>query len=87
MFEHAIAQSSWTRPAVASLLSGLHPPSHGILSIGDRLGPQVPLLPETLRDAGYEIAAFVTNANVSPPFGFTRGFTTFRRSTRMCSSE
>jgi len=78
VFEGAVAQSSWTRPSVASLLSGLHPPSHGVLSITDRLGPHVPLLPEILRDAGYDTAAFVTNANVSPPFGLQRGFATFR---------
>lgn len=78
VFDRAVAQSSWTRPSIASVLTGLHPPSHGVLSLTDRLGPQARLLSETLRDAGYDTAAFVTNANVSPPFGFTRGFTTYR---------
>jgi choline-sulfatase len=78
VFESTVAQSSWTRPSVVSMLTGLHPSSHGVLSLGDRLGPQVPLLPEILRDAGYDTAAFVTNVNVSSPFGLQRGFTTFR---------
>src|SRR5262249_22756185 len=38
------------------------------------------------REAGYDTAAFVTNANVSQPFGFTRGFTTFQYLTEDPSS-
>ena len=37
----------------------------------------VPLLAEFFADADYETAAFVTNVNVSEPFGFARGFEEF----------
>src|SRR5262249_3332575 len=31
VFEHAVAQSSWTMPSVATLFTGLHPRSHGVV--------------------------------------------------------
>src|SRR2546430_5626984 len=37
VFENAIAQSSWTLASVASILSGLHPRSHGAIS-GEPVG-------------------------------------------------
>lgn len=30
LFRHAVAQSSWTMPSVATLFTGLHPRSHGV---------------------------------------------------------
>jgi len=31
VFEHVVAQSSWTMPSVATLFTGLHPRSHGVV--------------------------------------------------------
>jgi len=69
-----VAQSSWTRPATASILTGLQPVRHGATSVERGLAPDVKTLAETLRDAGYETVAFVTNVNVGAGFGFDRGF-------------
>jgi arylsulfatase A-like enzyme len=77
VFERAMAQSSWTRPSVASVLTGLHPFAHGAVAIGDRVGAHARLLPEVFAAHGYETKALVTNANVSEPFGFARGFARF----------
>jgi arylsulfatase A-like enzyme len=33
VFEETIAQSAWTLPSVASILTGLHPRSHGVLGV------------------------------------------------------
>jgi len=56
----------WTYPSVTSLFSGLYPQQHG--ADADQAGKllttiadDVPLLPRTLRAAGYHTAAFVTN--------------------------
>jgi arylsulfatase A-like enzyme len=38
LFEHAIAQSTWTMPSVASLLTGLYPRSHGALGSREAIG-------------------------------------------------
>ncbi len=35
VFEQAIAQSAWTLPSVASIFTGLHPRSHGVVGISD----------------------------------------------------
>ncbi|HMB51775.1 MAG TPA: sulfatase, partial [Thermoanaerobaculia bacterium] len=74
LFERAVAQSSWTRPAVATMLTGLHPQSHGTNGRLDALPEALPILPELLRDAGYATAGFFTNGNAGPSFGFARGF-------------
>ncbi len=76
-FETAYSPTSWTRPAVASLLTGVTPPRHGAISRPDRLDPEARLLPEHLRAAGYHSAAFVSNPNVLPVWGFAKGFDDF----------
>ncbi|MCD4748321.1 MAG: sulfatase-like hydrolase/transferase [Thermoanaerobaculales bacterium] len=48
VFENAFAQSSWTRPAVASLLTGIYPQVHGVHGGLDVLSPDLPYLPEIL---------------------------------------
>ncbi len=77
LFERALAQSSWTRPATASILTGFHPRAHTANEREDALPAAVPTLAEELADIGYETAGLVVNANVSAPFGFDRGFETF----------
>lgn len=77
LFEEALAQSSWTRSSVASLLTGRLPTSHGVEGRGDALSPEATTLAEVLRKAGYATAAFVTNGNAGEPFGFAQGFDTF----------
>jgi arylsulfatase A-like enzyme len=65
-FEEMRAVAPWTYPSVISLFSGLYPRQHGagapptgrLLSI---FSEAVPLLPRTLRTAGYYTAGFVTN--------------------------
>jgi arylsulfatase A-like enzyme len=74
LFEHVVAQSSWTRPAAASILTGRYPEEHGATSLMDGIRPDVPTAAELLKRAGYVTAAFVTNLNVAGRFGFGRGF-------------
>ncbi len=74
LFDNAIANSAWTRSAVASVFTGLYPRSHGVLGRDDALPPDATTLAGLLRDAGYNTAAVATNGNVSPPFGFDTGF-------------
>lgn len=77
-FERALAQSSWTRPAVASLFTGLDPRSHGVVRPDSVLSEGIPALAGLLRDAGYATHAVVTNGNLAPAFGFGRGFDEYR---------
>jgi len=72
-----LSTSSWTKPATASLLTGLHPLRHQTFARRDRLPPQAVVLAERLRQGGYRTIAASANGWVSPAFGFDRGFDTF----------
>ena len=74
VFDEAIANSAWTRSAVASLFTGLAPRSHGVLGRDDALPADATTLAGLLRDAGYTTAAVATNGNISPGYGFDLGF-------------
>jgi choline-sulfatase len=78
LFRHAVAQSSWTRPSVASILTGLLPRTHGVHRRPDALSQEAVTLAERLRDRGFRTAAFVTNGNVHRSFGFGQGFEEYR---------
>jgi arylsulfatase A-like enzyme len=71
------AASSWTRPAVATLLTGLAPPRHGAFGRWDRFVAELPYLPVILEKAGWRTAAVVGNGNVGNVFGFGRGYAEF----------
>ena len=77
LFEHAVAQSSWTRPATASILTGLYPHNHGARTRNQELGAEVPYLPEILSSLGYRALGVSTNGNAGIDFGFRRGFNHF----------
>jgi arylsulfatase A-like enzyme len=95
LFERVVAQSSWTRPAVASILTGLDAHAHRVMGLRQSLPAGVPTLAEILAARGYATAAWITNVNVSAPFGFGRGFASFeylaedvgRESTHVLSDE
>ncbi|MBC8405256.1 MAG: sulfatase-like hydrolase/transferase [Planctomycetes bacterium] len=77
LFRNAYAQAPWTRPSVASLMSGLYPQSHGVATPFDRLSTKLPTMPVMLDERGYQCAAFSANPQVSPTFGFDNGFDYF----------
>ncbi len=76
-FTQAISQSSWTRPAVASLLTGVYPPVHQARDRGDKVRSDLPTLAGALRDAGYETQAIMSNPTCLPTWGFGKGFSRF----------
>ncbi len=80
VFERAISQSAWTRPAHASMLTGLYPSEHGIIAMSERrrLHPGLPTLAGALGRAGYRTAAFTGGANMAAEFGFDGGFDVYR---------
>jgi arylsulfatase len=59
LFEQAMAQCSFTPPAMASLLTGRYVPSHGLLGWESRLAAAETTLAEVLQSAGYRTATFV----------------------------
>ena len=74
IFEAAYSSSSWSRPAMASMLSGLYPWHHGVLGLDDGLPSSVPNLARSFSAHGYTSALITANPNVGPLFGFDEGF-------------
>jgi arylsulfatase A-like enzyme len=83
LFAEAIAQSSWTKPSVASILTSLYPAAHqalagrGIdegtpLSI-DSLNDELLTLPEALGSLGFRTGCIQTNPNIKREYGFGQG--------------
>ncbi len=55
VFTNAYSTSAWTAPGLVSILTGLHPPAHGINN-RDRMGsPELVTLPKIMRDRGYSV--------------------------------
>lgn len=81
-FTNAVSTSSWTQPAVVSLLTGLLPGSHGLdsdeaLKAGEPprvLAPGVTTLAEAFAAAGYATAAITTNVFLNSVFQVDQGF-------------
>ena len=78
VFENAFANSSWTRPSIATILTSLYPASHSVMHKTDLLPDAVETLAEVMRAGGYPTAGFVTNINVAPSFNFEQGFDSYR---------
>jgi choline-sulfatase len=80
LFTHAQSQSSWTLPAVASILTGLTPRQHGAVRTGATtcgLAPGLPTLQGMLHARGWETGGFFNVLFLSEDFGFHRGFDHF----------
>lgn len=77
VFDDALAHTSWTRPATASVFTGLPARQHGVNGRTSVLPRQAVTLAERLRGAGYRTAAFVQNAHITRDFGFDQGFSRF----------
>jgi arylsulfatase A-like enzyme len=84
-FTAAFAPAPWTKPAIASLFTGLRPAAHGVVSHpglrgrggvleSDVLAPGHLTLAEALAMAGYRTAAFVSNPWLGRELGFGQGF-------------
>ena len=88
LFENVIAQSNWTKPALASILTSLYPFVHKTdaqgetgdrvdVDVRDRshvLDPRFRTMAEDFRDGGYATAGFSNGGYAHSFFGFGRGF-------------
>jgi len=81
-FTRATAQENWTKPSVATLLTGLYPSSHTAQSERAVLPPEARLLSEYLHEQGFTTACFIANGYVSDTFGFRRGWDVYRNYVR-----
>jgi arylsulfatase A-like enzyme len=74
VFRHAYAQSSWTNPSVASLITSRFQSQHGIIGFGSVLAATETTLAEALKERGYATAAFTANGLLAARNGFAQGY-------------
>ncbi len=83
-YRNAISPSSWTKPALASVLTGVYSNRHGVRHSARIEDPEHPTsdvlsdswttLAEWLGAQGYTPWAFQTNANLTRALGFAQGY-------------
>jgi arylsulfatase A-like enzyme len=95
LFPEALSTTTWTAPATASLVTGVYPTRHGVLSglrfhrkglaAADsairlhRIPSGMETLAEILHGAGYRTYGVASNVNIGAELGFDRGFGRFQR--------
>lgn len=70
----ARAPSSWTLPSVASLLTGLYPDRHGVMTGKLLFEERMPSLQRLLGERGYRTVGISQSFVVSSAFGLNAGF-------------
>lgn len=79
-FERAYSTSSWTIPAVASMITGMYPSRHTATSFDRRLPAEAETLAEVLRANGYATAGVVSHAAIGSRRGFDQGYDVYLES-------
>jgi arylsulfatase A-like enzyme len=78
LFEQAVAQASWTKPSVASVLTSLLPGRHRAVQLRDRLDPGVVTIAEMLGQKGIATGAAIANSVIyAQGVEFEQGFDLF----------
>jgi arylsulfatase A-like enzyme len=78
VFERAFTVMSHTLPAHISLVTGVHPATHQVLSNGWTYEGRWPTLAERLAERGWATGGFVSGFPLVPKSGFDRGFEEYR---------
>ena len=73
-FARAYCPAPLTLPSHSSILTGLHPATHGVRNNGHELAPKWRTLAEILKARGFATAAVVSSFSVDSRFGVGRGF-------------
>jgi arylsulfatase len=74
VFKQAIAQAPFTLPSLASVMTGLEPPAHGVRNHPATLRPELVTLAERLSATGYRTAAMTRHSWLRRKSGFDQGF-------------
>jgi arylsulfatase A-like enzyme/Flp pilus assembly protein TadD len=74
-FHDAVASAPITMPSHSTIMTGLHPPAHGVRDNGTfSLDDGVVTLAERFKEAGYETQAFVSAIVLSRRYNLDQGF-------------
>jgi arylsulfatase A-like enzyme len=81
LYQNAYSASSWTKTAVASMLTGLNPYRHSVFEESLKHGtlpPSATTIAEVLKNRGYYTHAISLNPHVSKKAGYGQGFRGFK---------
>jgi arylsulfatase A-like enzyme len=74
-FKSVLAQCSWTRPSIGSILTSRYPRTLGLYTKGNEtLADRFETLPEVLRQKGYFTLGITANPNLNSAYNFHQGF-------------
>jgi arylsulfatase A-like enzyme len=74
VFENAYSTTSWTRPAIASIFSGMSIATHSVASEKEALPEEILTLAERFRLRGYQTFGVYANQHVTDVWHFDQGF-------------
>jgi arylsulfatase A-like enzyme len=74
VFANAYSTTSWTCPAVASLMTSRYPTQHRVVSFASQLGDDEVTLAETMRPLRYVSGGFSANFRLLSSLGYAQGF-------------
>ncbi len=74
VFEESQSPENWTKPSVASVLTGLYPMTHGTKQSESKLSDSALMVSEVFKKAGFATGTFLANGYVSDKFGFKQGW-------------
>lgn len=77
VFDHAIAQGSWTPLSHTSILTGRYPAEYGIFGSTDKLPPGTETLAVAMKARGYVTHAVSAAILIQPQYGWGQGFDSF----------
>ncbi len=77
-FERAYSTAPWTKPSVASMITGLYPSAHRANELESIAGESLLTLAEILRDRGYATGGVVSAQLLRAERGFAQGFEIYR---------
>lgn len=89
-FTNAYNNENWTKPSVATTLSGVYPSTHHTKRDDSAVPEDLELISQRLKRDGFATAGFVANGYVSKKFGFEKGwdhFTNYIRESRSSEAE
>lgn len=67
-----------TPQSISTLMTGDYPPTHGLRTLFEKLGPDNVTVAEILRENGWATQAVITNGLIDRPSGIAQGFDVYR---------
>lgn len=78
LFKRAYSPSSWTKPSIASLITGQFPSHHKVIKLNDILPENAQTSAEVFKQLGFSTAGFISHTLIDSQAGYAQGFDSYR---------